>query len=86
MHPPWPGGLKEQLAPEPPPVLAELLSPRPTAKLQFGVVTEHLAEEVLVKERALLELVEQLPVEPEILVETPEELLLQLYALAMFGV
>ena len=40
--------------------LAELLSPRPTAKLQFGLVTEHLAEEVLVKERALLELVEQL--------------------------
>jgi hypothetical protein len=39
-----------------------------------------------VKERTLLGLVEQLPVEPEILVETPEELLLQLYAFAMFGV
>ncbi len=84
MHPPWPGELNEQLAPEPPPVLAELLSPRPTAKLQFGLATEHLAEEVLVKERALLELVEQL--QPEILVETPEELPLQLYAFAMFGV
>jgi hypothetical protein len=39
-----------------------------------------------VKERALFKLVEQLPVEPEILVETPEELLLQLYAFAIFDV
>jgi hypothetical protein len=40
-------GVNEQLAPEPPPVVAELLSPRPTAKLQFGLVELQLAEEVL---------------------------------------